>query len=279
MGAAAIFARYALTGAGPLAVAAGRLSIAAAVLLAAAFVRPLPRLDRNGYLRLGAAAIALAVHFGTWIASLNYTSVAVSSLLVATSPLWNAAYDALALRRRFPPIVPAALGAALAGLALVTSDRYAPAPYPGHQLLGAALAVGGALAFAVYLVIVRGIHRSAGTRTIVTGTYTGAAIVLIVAAVLARQPLPPPAAQAAWGGIAAMALVSQLLGHTAMNAALRWFGPTTVAVSTLVEPVAATLLALAIFGESLTPAAIAGGALLLCAVGVILWTAPDEELA
>lgn len=250
------------------------------MLLAIALIRPMTRLDRGGYVRLGAAAAALALHFGTWIASLDDTSVAVSTLLVATAPLWNAAYDALLLRRRFPLGVPIALAAGLAGLAMVVGGaHHAPAPHPGHQLLGAALALTGAFAFAAYLVLVRDVHRSAGTRTIVTTTYTGAALILIAAAAIARQPLPAAAAQSAWTGIVAMALVSQLLGHTAMNAALRWFGPTTVAMSTLLEPVIAALLALALFGEHVSPAAIAGAMLLLGAVGTVLWIAPDEELA
>jgi len=249
------------------------------VLLALALIRPIAPLDRRGYVRLGAAAVALALHFGTWIASLDDTSVAVSTLLVATSPLWNAAYDALVLRRRFPLGVPLALAAGLVGLAMVAADHHAPAPHPGHQLLGAGLALTGAVAFAAYLVLVRDVHRSAGTRTIVTTTYTGAAILLVIAAALARQPLPAVTAQSAWAGIVAMALLSQLLGHTAMNASLRWFGPTTVAMSTLLEPVIAALLALALFGEHLSIVAIGGAALLLGGVAVILWTAPDEELA
>jgi drug/metabolite transporter (DMT)-like permease len=67
-----------------------------------------------------------------------------------------------------------------------------------------------------------------------------------------------------------MALVSQLLGHTAINASLRWFSPSAVSFTNLIEPVAAAVLALFIFGEALAPPAIAGGAVLLIAIGIVL---------
>jgi drug/metabolite transporter (DMT)-like permease len=60
-----------------------------------------------------------------------------------------------------------------------------------------------------------------------------------------------------------------------MNAALRWFSPTAVSFSTLLEPVIAAVLALALFGETLTALAALGGVLLLGSIGAILWTAPD----
>jgi drug/metabolite transporter (DMT)-like permease len=67
-----------------------------------------------------------------------------------------------------------------------------------------------------------------------------------------------------------MAFVSQLLGHTGMNASLRWFSPSAVAISTLLEPVIAAVLALFIFGETLTTLALAGGILVLVAIAAFL---------
>ncbi len=60
------------------------------------------------------------------------------------------------------------------------------------------------------------------------------------------------------------------LGHTALNAALRWFTPSAVALTTLFEPVIAAVLAFFAFGERLTPAALAGGVLLLLAIAAFL---------
>ena len=77
-----------------------------------------------------------------------------------------------------------------------------------------------------------------------------------------------------------MALVSQLLGHTAMNASLRTFSPSVVSLTTLLEPLIAALLAAALFHEALSLATIAGGALILAAVALTLRSAkPAQPLA
>jgi drug/metabolite transporter (DMT)-like permease len=278
VGAAAIFARYALTASGPLAVAALRLCIAAAILLAIASVRRPERLDRRSIIGLVAAGLALAVHFGSWIASLQYTSVAVSALLVSLAPLWNVLYDAIVTRKPPARTTAFALGAGLAGLALIAAQHDAPAPVPHASALGALLAVAGSIAFAAYLILVRPVRAKRDTRTIITVTYGVAAIVLALCAAAAHQAPPPVSAQSAWGGILAMALLSQLLGHTGMNAALRWFPSTTVSFSTLLEPVIATVIAWFLFGEHLGVWAGAGAVLILASLTVLIWIAPKPEL-
>ncbi len=279
MGAAAIFARYALGGAGPLAVAASRLAIATLALVAIASFRrgpstaPSPRARRL----LLMAGLALATHFATWIGSLDYTSVAVSTLLVATTPLWTAAYDALAHRRSLKPAALAAYAGGALGLYLVAGLDRTPAPYAGHEWLGALLALVGAFAFAVYLVLVREARPGLGTRTIVTHTYGWATVALVIAAGVARQAPPAPSDAVAWGGILAMAVVSQLIGHTAINASLRWFSPSVISFANLLEPVFAAVLALALFHEAIPLVAVAGGAVILGSVLLVLRTEPILE--
>ncbi len=273
VGSAAIFARFALTGAGPLAVSATRLTIAAVALLAmSAIWRPAQtvRPSRRERAIFAFAGLALAVHFAAWIWSLQYTSVAISTLLVATTPIWTAAYDAFARGQRLSALAFLSFAFGAAGLVMVVGFSIAPPPVPGHALLGAALAVAGAIGIAAYFILIREIRASFGTRAIVTQTYTWAAVFLIAAALAAHQPPPPLSATSAWGGILAMALISQLLGHTAMNSALRWFSASAVAFTTLVEPIVAALLALAIFGERLSAIAVAGGLLVLGAIAIFI---------
>ncbi len=273
VGAAAIFARYALVAAGPLAVSAGRLIIAALILGALSFVRRetlgAPAQGKQRVV-LALAGLALAAHFATWIASLNYTSVAVSTLLVSTSPIWTAAYDALANRRMLSRASAAAFVAGAIGLYLVVGFDRTPAPHPGIEWIGGCLAIAGAIGFAAYLLLVRTVRSALGTRRIISHTYGWAAVFLTMASLLARQPPPPLPATAAWGGIVAMALVSQLLGHTGMNASLRSFSPSAVSFSTLLEPVFATVLAFLIFREPVPALAIVGGVILLAAVLVFV---------
>jgi len=219
------------------------------------------------------------LHFGTWIASLQYVSVAISTLLVATTPIWTAAYDAIFRKRPLTRLACAAFVTGGIGVcAVVGFNRTAP-PIGGHEALGALLAIAGSVAIGAYFILVREVRAQLDTRTIVTHTYAWAAAVLVVAAAIAHQPPPALTASAAWSGIVAMALISQLLGHTAMNAALRWFTPSAVSFSTLLEPVVAAVLALLFFGEGIAAAAVAGAVLLLVSIGIVLREEPMSEEA
>jgi len=279
IGAAAIFARYALTGAGPLAVSALRLGIAT---LALAFVvRSVTRLGWRRELAFAAAGCALAVHFATWIASLRYTSVAISTLLVTTTPLWTELYAIVVERRPPSRAFAIAMACASGGVALIVLPGSAPAPVAGHTMLGAALALVGSFAIGAYLLVVRDAGQETatarlGTPQIVVRTYGWAMIVLAIAAAFAHEGSPVPSDRIAWGGILAMALISQLLGHTLLNAALGSFAPSTVALATLLEPAFAAVLATLAFGEALTPTTIAGGLLVLTAVAVVLVRSTDK---
>ena len=273
VGAAAIFARWALGGADPLAVSAARLAIAAVLLLGAAiFMRAKaarkPTRRENVILSFG--GLALAIHFSTWIWSLEYTTVAISTLIVTSTPIWTALYDMLVLKRPLSRLATLAFATGIVGMAMVVGfDTTAP-PVAGHQFLGAALAFVGSLAIGAYFILVREVRGALGTRAIVTRTYSWAALALVLAAAIAHQPPPPLHATVAWSGILAMALISQLLGHTALNAALRWFSPSAIAFATLLEPVIAAILALVLFAEAVAPLSIVGGVILLASIGVVL---------
>ena len=100
---ASILIRYAQAeGASSLAIAAGRLGLAAAVLSPFSLPmlrRELPALTSRHLLLCAASGLLLAIHFWAWIASLEYTSVASSTALVTTNPLWVALASAWLLRR------------------------------------------------------------------------------------------------------------------------------------------------------------------------------------
>jgi drug/metabolite transporter (DMT)-like permease len=272
VGAAAIFARYALGGAGPIAIAAARLTIAALVLLGIGFARRSRGRRHTARERLifVAAGAALALHFAAWIWSLEYATVAISTLLVSSTPIWTSIYEALVHGRTLSRTAATAFVTGGAGLVVVVGFNRTAPPHPGHALLGASLALIGALAIGAYLLLVREVRDAFDTRTIVTRTYGWSAAFLLAGALAARQPPPSLHATGAWAGIVAMAFISQLLGHTAINASLRWFTPSAISFATLLEPVFAGILALVIFGESIAPIAIVGGVVLLGSIAVVL---------
>jgi drug/metabolite transporter (DMT)-like permease len=265
VGAAAIFARYALTGAAPLPVSALRLAIAAAIICSIALAAGRYRVrDVASDRRLALAGVVLALHFATWISSLRYASVTISTLLVCSAPIWTEAYAVLRSRRARPDVV-VSIVAALIGVGIVVGI-----PSGENTPLGLGLAVAGAWAWAAYLIIVRGVDRSYDTLAIVGRTYPLAALLLGLAAVVAHEAPPPLGNVTAWGGIIAMALVSQLFGHTALNVAVRALSPTFVATTTLLEPLIAAVLAALLFRERLAPSALIGAFVILGAIALAI---------
>ena len=263
IGAAAIFARFALMAAGPLSVSALRLGIAAVPVVAVAALRGrYARLDLPTERRLRLAGLALAVHFGTWIASLQHASVAVSTLLVCSTPVFTEAWS-FARTGRSRPAVLSGIGLALAGVAIVAGT-----PSRSETPLGIGLALCGAAAMAVYLILVRASDPRYTTLAVVGRTYPIAAVVLALAAILARDEFPDVHACGAWAGILAMAFVSQLFGHTAINAAVRVLSATFVAMTVLLEPIVAAVAAALVFGEHPAPFTAAGALLVFAAIAL-----------
>lgn len=262
---ASLFVRFAQDGAPSLAIAAGRLAIATLVLAPFALARhraALRALTARDTALSAAAGVLLALHFATWIASLERTSVVSSVVLVTTSPLWVALLAPALLRERLSGATLAGIGVAMAGaLVIGAADARGGGSRP-HALGGDLLALAGAWAMAGYLLVGR---RLRAKLDLVPYTFVvyGAAALLLVAAALAAGQRPAHVTPASWGWIALLALVPQLLGHSTFNWALRHLPAALVSVALLGEPVGSALLAWGFLRETPTVAVAAGGALIL----------------
>ena len=273
-----IFARFAQVDAPSLAIAAFRLFLATLFLLPAAWLRYRHRLRRLSAREWGwllASGLLLAIHFATWITSLEYTSVASSVALVSTSPLWVALFAWLAWREPLTPTLVAGLGLALAG-SVVISLAEAQAAISPRPILGNLLALAGALAVSGYWLIGRHLRRHLPLVPYVTVVYGAAALLLLGAALFFRQPLygfKP----ATYGWFLLLALIPQLLGHSSFNWALGHLGAVYVAVATLGEPIGAAILALLFLGEVPSPLKAAAAALILAGIYLALDRRPGSR--
>jgi drug/metabolite transporter (DMT)-like permease len=268
----AIFARAA--DAPSLVIAAYRVGLAALVLAPFAAWRcreEIGALTRSDWKSVLGAGFFLAVHFATWIASLDYTSVASSVVLVETIPLWVGILTPFVTGERPGKGTLAGIALSFAGGVLIGAGDFAVG---GRALLGDALALAGGIAGALYIMLGRTVRPRMSLLAYVTTCY-GAAGVLLWGMVLAtRTPFAGFSAPTWWAFIG-MALVPQLLGHSSYNWALRWFSASTVAVCLLGEPIGSTLLAWIFFGETLTAWKVAGGALIL--TGIVLAAASEKS--
>lgn len=264
-----IFARFAQADAPSLAVAAFRLSLAALLLQPIAWLRyrrEILELQLREWGWLLASGIFLAVHFATWITSLEYTSVASSVALVSTSPLWVALIAWIAWRETPTPSIWLGLALALCG-SLLISFAEAQTAFSSRPLLGNALALTGAMAVSAYWLIGRRMRRRLSLVPYITLVYSSAALTLLGAAMIFGQPLSG-FKPSTYGWFLLLALLPQLLGHSSFNWALGQLPASYVAIATLGEPIGAALLALLLLGEIPSPLKVFAAALIL--FGILL---------
>lgn len=266
-----VFVRLAQADAPSLAIAAYRLGLAALILLLPAWLRhrsELAGLKPSDWLWAVASGLFLAVHFATWITSLEYTSIASSVALVSTSPLWVALFAWIAWREPLSPSLLAGLGLALAGSIVISfaEARTAISPRP---FLGNALALAGALAVSGYWLIGRKLRRRISLVPYVTVVYGAAALILLATALALGQQLTgfPPAT---YGWFLLLALLPQLLGHSSFNWALGHLPASFVAIATLGEPIGAAILAFIFLGEIPSWLKLAAAAMILAGIFLAL---------
>jgi drug/metabolite transporter (DMT)-like permease len=254
-----------------LAIAFWRNALASALLWPVALVRcrdELRSLDGHELRLTLLAGLLLALHFGTWVPSLTFTSVASATALVATQPVWTALLSGL---RGAPVGARVWVGTALAtagallltGVDLQTDTR---------ALVGDGLALAGGLFAAGYVVVGGEVRRSVSTTTYTTLCYSTAAALLLVVCVVGRQPLSGYAG-VDWLKLAGITLGAQLLGHSLFNVVLRRVSPTVVSLAVLLEIPGAALIAAVFLGQVPPLLALPAAVLLLAGLGVVVGSA------
>jgi drug/metabolite transporter (DMT)-like permease len=262
--AAAIFIR--LAEAPALAVAFWRCAIGAAVLLPPAIMRR-EKFPRGRTLYVGiASGVALGAHFGFWISSLDYTSVAASVVLVSTQPVFVAILAYVLFGERTSPLSFAGIFVALAGTAVIAGDG----SVGSAAIFGNALALIGAITVAVYVLIGRSSRtRGVGVLPYSIVVYSAAALTLLPVALLFGDRLWGYPAET-WFWLWAITLGPQIMGHTVFNWALRYVEASIISGTILAEPVVSALLAWLILSEKPGIPTILGGAVVLVGLFLLL---------
>lgn len=228
-------------------VAAWRVAIAGLILLPILIGRKV-RVGRRHLILSALSGIFLSLHFSTWIASLRYTTVASSVVLVSTNPLFVGLFS-MALGERptralWEGIILSTVGAALIG--------WGDFAVGGKALWGDLLALVGAMMASAYLLVGRKVRRELGLLPYITLSYGTAGLLLLTyLGLFARGSFAP--LEGDWPWLLLLALGPQLLGHTSLNWALKFLPAAVVALVTLGEPVLSALWAYLLFGEGIGP--------------------------
>lgn len=211
-----------------------------------------------------ASGIFLALHFAFWIHSLGLTSVASSATLVGTTPLFVALFSLLVLSEPTNARLWVGILCTIVGGGFIAGTDFS---FSRQALLGDGLALLGALMAAGYLLTGRAARQDLDLCTYIFGTYSTAALTLLLCCLLTGTPLLGFSRQT-FLALVLLAIVPQLIGHTTFNWTLKFLSSATVAVLILGEPIGATLLAYVILGETVSVPKAVG--LVVLGMGILL---------
>jgi drug/metabolite transporter (DMT)-like permease len=258
----------AATAAPALAIAAWRNLMAVGVLLPFALVtrrREIAGLGRRGWGLSLLAGTLLAGHFAAWVPSVTLTSVASSTALVSTQPVW-AALLARAAGRQVAREVWVGILVAVAGGALITG---ADITLSARAVAGDLLAVLGGILAAGYVTAGAAVRVRISTTSYTTVCYSACALLLVLVCLAFGLPLGGYDG-GTWLKLAALTAGAQLLGHSLINVVLRSTSPTVVSLAILFEAPGAALIA-ALWLHQLPPAtALPGIAVLLAGLAIVI---------
>lgn len=211
---------------------------------------------------------ALALHFVTWFLSLEYTSVASSTVLVCAHPLYVGLLSALWLREPPSGLEWVAILIATAGAVWI---GWGDLRLGGTALYGDLLAALAALFAALYFIAGRRLRPRLGLWSYVAPVYLLAAA--LTGASMALRGVPATGFSAStWALFGGMAVGPMLLGHTSFNWALRHVRAYVVSLVVLLEPVGATALAVVVLGGVEKPSVntVTGGIAILAGMGLLV---------
>jgi len=211
------------------------------------------------------AGVFLGLHFATWIPSLTLTTIAASTALVATQPIW-AALIARATGVRISSRVWIGIAIAFSGVIVLTGVDLSVDP---AHLWGDALALVGAVFSAAYVSVAERVRKTVDTSTMTLVLYAVSAVTILPLVFVFGQQLVGFDAQA-WALILAVTLGAQLLGHSMMTRVLSSTSATVVSLAILFEMPGATLVAAIWLGQVPPLALLPAAALILVGLVIVI---------
>lgn len=237
-------------------------------------VKDIALTQRDMGLVLG-AGILLALHFATWVTSLEYTSVLLSVVFVTTGPIWVALLEMIWLRTPLARTVAYGLGIAILGglivglgTAVMSSGAVDAAPMD-QTIIGAVLSLAGAITFAGYMTIGRQLRSFMPILPYIWLVYGVAGIALLLGVLVSGLSMFGYSTTG-YLIMLGLAIFPQLIGHSSMNYAVGYLSATLVSMVSQLEPVGSAILAFIILRESPLPIQLVGSAVIL--IGVLVAT-------
>lgn len=198
-------------------------------------------------LLLAVASIVYIIGRYLWIFCLNETTVANAMILNSLVPLFTTVGGWLFLRQTFSTQF--LIGLAVAVLGSLTLG-FAELQKVDISWLGDATALLSGVFFAATLLIIEKIRDKFSPSTILLWRCLFG-LLIILPPVLLFEPHIFPTTKLGWAAVISIAAIGEAIGHSLTVYSIKFFSSSFVAISLLLEPIVAIILAWIIFSEGL----------------------------
>ena len=232
----------------------------------------LKSLNKKDWLFTSVAGVFLAFHFILWFESLNYTSVASSTVLVTLQPIFALAGTYLFFKEKISVKAIIATIFAISGSVLIAWGDFR---ISGDAFYGDVLALIACALITGYFLFGQEVRKRLSLITYTMVVYSVSTIVLFLYVLVVDQSFGPYDSDE-WVLFLLLAIVPNLLGHNLFNWAIKYVSTNIISISILFEPIGATILAFIIFGEYLTYTQVLGGIVII--VGITAFVLDSKKI-
>lgn len=218
----------------------------------------------GGWIRIISAGLLLAFHYVLWFESLNFTSIASSTVLVSLQPLFSLALDRFASKKKIRRTALIGCFIALAGSVVIGFGDF---KISGKNLLGDVLALVAAAVISGYFFVGEKVRKEISAVTYSTLSYLFSSAVLIIYIALRGDALFGYG-RVSWLSFLGLAVISTIGGQFVFNLLLKKVPASAVTMSILGEPIGTCILAYLIFKDDISLQQLVGIAVIMIGMGI-----------
>lgn len=229
-------------------------------------------LSRKEWIFSSIAGVFLAFHFILWFESLNYTSVASSTVLVTLQPIFAFVGTYFFFKEKISVKSLLAGAIAILGSVLIAWGDFR---ISGQALFGDILALIACALVTGYFLFGQEVRKRLSLVTYTMVVYSVSVVTLFFYVLLKGESFGPYPTND-WIVFLLLAIIPNLLGHNLFNWAIKWVSTNVISISILFEPIGAAILAFFIFDEYLSVTQLFGG--LIVIAGITLFVADFKNI-
>ncbi len=202
-------------------------------------------LSKNQWMQIISAGLFLALHYVLWFESLNYTSIASSTVIVCLQPLFSLWLERFVRKKQIKSTALIGCFIALCGCFVIGFGDF---QVSGRSLWGDLLAFVAAGIISLYFFVGESVRKDISAITYSTLGYLISAIILFIYIMIQGESIGGYTVQT-WWAFTGLALISTIGGQFIFNLLLKKVPASAVTMSILGEPIGTCILAYLIFHE------------------------------